>query len=208
MLAAACALMFVFLPGCPKLDEGSSCDGLVEGQVYEVELQILDGDVLYAVEAEQEGDDDECEQEGENEGENEDCDAEEDTDAEEDDDAEYDISAQVTAVADDLTSFELLGALTVTVEADAEAEIAITDLAVGMWVEVAGELEGGVFEAEELELADEQETEIEGVISDLTDTSFTMAGLVITYDDATEIECADSEDEDEEGDEDDEEDDA
>jgi hypothetical protein len=227
-LIAACALLFVVLPGCPKL-QGGGCDGFVDGQAYEVVLQIQGGDVLYAVEAELVADGDECEQEGDNEGDNEGCDADadsdDDADADSDDDADtdaddeeegdaegdeagYQIAAQVTAIADDLSGFELLGALTVVLEDDAEAEVAIADLAIGAWVEVEGDFEDGVLEAEKIELADDEEINIEGALSGLTDTSFTMAGLTITYDDATVIDCggADSEEEDDddgEGDDDD-----
>jgi hypothetical protein len=196
-LAAAFVLVLVFLPGCPTLEEeANGCDGFVEGEVYEIELQV-DGDALYAVEAEQEGedcdgDDDEAEEDDD------DCD-------EAEDDEEIEITAQVTAIAEDLSSFELLGALTVELEGDADAEILVEDLAVGMWVEVEGELEGGVLEGEELEPADEEETEIEGAISYLTDSSFTIAGLVVTYDDTTEIECGGDDDDDDDGDDDDDE---
>jgi len=202
-LISAFVLVLVFLPGCPKLEETTTgCDGFVEGEVYEIEL-LVDGDVLYAIEAEQGGED--CDEEDEEEADEDGEDEEEDCDEEEEDDEMIEVTAQITAIAEDLSSFELLGALTVEIEGDAEIEIPLETLAVGTWVEVEGEFEGGVLEAEELEPADEQETEIEGAIADVTATSFTIAGLTVTYDDATEFECEEGEDDDDDDDDDDDE---
>ncbi len=198
VLAGSLVLLAILLPGCPVLEE-DSCTGIVEGQTYEVELQILDGNVLYAAEVEQEEDGDNDEDGDDDDNDNDDNDndeADDDTDSEDDGTGEYEITAQVTAIADDLSSFELLGALTVVLEPDAEIDFTIADLAVGAWVEVEGDYENGVFEGDEIGLADEEETEIKGVVLDVTSTSFTMAGLVITYDGQTDIECQDSEDDD------------
>lgn len=219
--------LLVFVQGCPLADDS----GLVEGAWYEVELQIEADNSLYALEIEQEGDDDDddCEQEGENEGECDDGD-DDDADEEEDDEEECEqegehegenegcdgeeelelegeISAQVISIAADGLSFELLPGYFVTLEDDADADsLAIADLEVGMWVEVEGEYEDGVFEAEEIEAADEAEIEIEGQIYNVTGSSFSMLGLTISYDSATEIET-DDEEEDDDDDDDDEEDD-
>jgi hypothetical protein len=196
-LATILALVLLALPGCPKSD---SCPGLQNGKVYEVELAVT-ADGLFALEAETAGADDDCEQEGENEGENEGCDDEGD---------EAELTAQVTDIAADRSTFELLGALTVMVEPGAEVEISIDGMEIGDWVEVEGALgTDGLFHATELEAAGEHETELQAVLQDLTDSTFTMIGLTITYDDTLEMECEDDDhdDDDDDDDEDDEEDD-
>jgi len=169
------SMMFLSLQGCPEDETGT----LTEGTVYEVELQLLEDGSLYAVEIEPSDGEDE----------------------EEDGDTGF--SVQVDAVADDLSSFSVLGALTVVLdpeEGDADDEtLLISDLAVGMWIEAEGELAAdGVFHAEEIEAADEEESEIAAVLENLTDTTFTMIGLTISYDESTEIDGDEEEEEEEE----------
>jgi len=199
-VAALFALAFLVLPGCPK----SPCPGLKNGMVYEVELEIQGDGTLFALEAETTGADDDCEQEGANEGENEDCDGAIGSGAE--------ISAQVTEIAADRSTFQLLGALTVMLDSGAEIELPIESLEVGTWVEVEGALgTDGLFHATELEAAGEHETELLATLYDLTDSSFMMVGLTIAYDDTLEMECEDDEgedhDDDDDGDDDEEDDD-
>jgi hypothetical protein len=88
---------------------------------------------------------------------------------------------------------------------DGDDEPGICDLTPGMWIEAEGEYEAdGIFHAEEIEIADEAETEIESVIGNLTDGTFTMLGLTITYDDSTIVEGGDEDEDEGEADEDDE----
>ena len=192
VVATILSLAFLVLPGCPK----SPCPGLQNGKTYEVELAVTEAG-LFALEAETEGADDDCEQEGEHEGENEGCD---------DDGEGAELTAQVTDIAADRSTFELLGALTVMLDVGADAEIPLETLEIGDWVEVEGNLgTDGLFHASELEAAGEHETELTAVLQDLTDSSFTMIGLTISYDDSLEIECEDEDDGDDEEDDDDEE---
>ncbi len=193
--------LFATIQGCPL-----PTSVLVEGEFYEVELQINADSSLHALEIEQEGDgdddgdyDDDCEQEGEHEGEDEDCDEESDLEL------EGEISAQVLSIDASRGIFELLpGYFVILDDDDDETErvdddddhLTIADLEVGMWVEVEGEYENGMFEAEEIELADESEIEIAGAMYRITSSNFSMLGLTISYDDATEIEIDDDDDHD------------
>ena len=202
--------LFATIQGCPL-----PTSMLVEGEFYEVELQINADSSLYALEIEQEGDgdddggyDDDCEQEGEHEGENEGCDGDSEINM------EGEISAQVISIDAGRLIFELLPGYFVILDDDDEGEtdrgddddhLAIADLEVGMWVEVEGEYENGRFVAEEIELADESETEIEGVMYNITPTTFSMLGLTISYDDATEIEIDEDDDDHDDDDDDDDE---
>jgi hypothetical protein len=85
---------------------------------------------------------------------------------------------------------------------DGEEEIGICDLTAGMWIEVEGEYgTDGIFYAEKIEAAEDEETGIESVLENLTAGTFTMLGLTITYDENTVIGAGnDSENEDGEDD--------
>jgi len=81
---------------------------------------------------------------------------------------------------------------------DGEEDLGICDLTAGVWIEAEGEYEAdGIFYAKKIELADEAESEIESVILNVTDGTFTMLGLTITYDEDTIIEGGDEEGENE-----------
>jgi len=206
-LFTALMALFLMLPGCPLVEAG----GLVAGSAYEVEIQVLEDGTLYAVSIEPS---DEGEQDGEQEGENEEEDGENEDEDGEGDEVETGFSVQVDSIAADCSSFTVFGSLTVVLEADdaagedlereaGEEEIGICDLTAGMWIEVEGEYGAdGVFVAEEIEIADEAETEIESVLENLTGGTFTMLGLTISYDSDTVIEASEEE-EDGEGDDDD-----
>jgi hypothetical protein len=171
---AICGLSFLVLPGCPR----SPCGPLEEGKAYEVELAIGGDGTFYAIEAETTG-------------------------------ASFDVgqgrlTAKVTDVAADRTTFELLGALTVALEPGAAGGSMIETISVGDWVRVEGAVaQDGVFQADVLADAGEHETELEAVLESLTDASFTMIGLTIAYDDATETECEEEEEDDDDDDDDD-----
>jgi hypothetical protein len=139
--------------------------------------------VLEADDGEQEGEQEgeNVEQEGENEGEN--------------------GLESVTPLSKDVVSEDPPSLVGTTLDQgeDGEEEIGICDLTAGMWIEVEGEYgTDGIFTAEEIEIADEAETEIEAVLENLTEGTFMMLGLVITYDENTVI-GADAEAEDEDG---------
>jgi hypothetical protein len=155
-------------------------------------------------------------------GQNED---EDDGDADEEEDgAGNELVAVVEMIADDLSSFTVLGGLTIVlddasdedVEDDTdeetdddanedETELDIATLTVGARVEVAGEYSSvdGIFHADELKTPDEEVIELDGTISDLTANSFSMFGLTISYDRNTSVvpedNDSDESDEDESG---------
>ena len=225
--------LFATIQGCPMptsvLVEGETYEAELQinadSSLYALEIEQEgddDGDDEDDDECEQEGehegecddedddeDEDECEQEGEHEGENEGCEGEFDMEGE--------ISALVISIGSDRLSFELLPGYFVILaddegeidrgEGDDDDHLTIADLEVGMWVEVEGEYENGMFEAEEIELADENEIEIEGVAYNITPTTFSMLGLTISYDDTTEIEIEDDDDDHDDDDDDDDDDD-
>jgi len=109
-------------------------------------------------------------------------------------------------VASDFSSFVVFNNLVVMKEADDgneqkaennegeenDTDYEIPDLTVGTWVEVKGAFDAaaGIFYAEEIHGQESGETEygIESVISNLSDSSFTMLGLTITYDENTQFE--------------------
>jgi len=198
--------LFLLLPGCPLTETET---GLVNGAVYEVEIQVLDDGTLYAVEIEPSDDSEADEDDDADEEEDGDTDEEADGDDDEDgEEVESGFSVQIDAIAADRTSFTVFGSLTVVLEAEEgevdEEGLQMTDLTVGMWIEAEGEYGAdGIFYAEEIEAADEEEIEIEAVLGNLTDTTFAMLGLTINYDSGTAIDG----EEEEEGEEDDEEDD-
>jgi len=190
-LFVALSMLLFALPGCPA-DEG---DGLVEGTVYEAEIQTLDDGTLYAIEIEP----------SDGEDEEEDGETEEEEDGDDDGEIDTGFSVQIDAIADDRLSFTVFGTLTVVLDLELgdpdDETLLISDLAVGMWIEAEGELAAdGVFHAEEIEAADEEESEIEAVLENLTDTTFTMLGLTISYDEGTEIDGDEEEEEVEEED--------
>lgn len=175
---------------------------LYEGALAEVEVQVLGDGTLYALEIEL-GDYEEDE---------------DDEDEDEDDDFEEEFIAPVEAIADDFSYIIVYGDLMVMLDLDDdddddddededEGELEISDLDVGMWVAVEGLYSDtdGIFHADEILAAGEEEREIGSKIQNLTESSFTMIGLTITYDEDTEVEIEEGEDDDE--DEDDEEDD-
>jgi hypothetical protein len=198
---AIIAAIVVFLPllQCSALDEANTAQGtnamteqgagsLVEGQVYEVELEAIGNGGLYAAEIELE------------------------------DDEDIEFSAQVESVAADCSSFTALGGLTVVLDGEDDDnddgddddnddgdELEICDLAAGMWIEVEGVLGAdGLFHAEEIENADEEEIELEAQLENLGPSSFTMLGLTIAFDANTVIDGdEDEEDSDDEDNDDD-----
>ena len=212
------ALVVLFLPlqGCPDPVN----DQLTEGSVFEVELQVLGDGSLYALEieladadADGDEDDDEDEDEDEQEGEHEDGDDDDD----ENEDVDKGFSVQVDSVATDCSSFTVFGTLAVVLDEgdddddeegegrdveeedgdDDEDDLSICDLSAGMWIEVEGFYgTDGFFYAEEIEETDEEETEMVGVIENLTSSTFTIFGVMITYDSNTEIDLDDDDDND------------
>lgn len=88
---------------------------------------------------------------------------------------------------------------------DEEEDLEIAELEAGIWVEVKGSYseEDGTFFAEKIQLADDNESKAEGVISGLGDSSFSIFGLTITFDDNTLLDVGDDNDDDEENEDDD-----
>jgi len=175
---------------------------LTEGALAEAEVEILEDGTLYSLEIELGGDDD-------------DDDDNDDNDDEDDDEFEEEFTAPVEAIAEDFSSVTFFGGLVVMLDLEDddddeddedEDELAIDELTVGMWVEVEGlyDAADGIFHADEIEAADEEEMEISSIIQNLTDSSFTMLGLTITFDENTEVELdGDDDDDDDDDDEDD-----
>jgi hypothetical protein len=277
MKLATIAIVFVvFLPlqGCPiddvpsldqnALSQQEVTDSLIEGQVYEAEIQILADGTLYAAELDQEGDEDEgeaefsaqvdsvaadCssfvvlggltvvldgenedddEEEGENndeedgdeedgdeedgdeedgdeeDGDEEDGDEEDgDTDADDDDESDTDANDD-DEDADDDDDEDADDDDDQDDDDDNDDDLGICDLTPGMWIEAAGVLgDDGVFQADEIKAADDEEIEIDAALENLGAASFTMIGLTIAYDGNTVVN-EDGDDDDDENDGDDE----
>jgi len=199
---AVSLLALAFACGDESSDNGEvmgDISDLTEGALAEVEIQILGDGTLYAEEIEL-GDYEEEE--------------EDDEDEEEDDEFEEEFTAPVEVIADDFSYIIVYADLMVMLDLEDdddddddeddedEGELEITDLDVGMWVSVEGLYSetDGIFHADEILAAGEQEREIGSKIQSLTDSSFTMLGLTITYDENTEVEIEEGEDDDEDDD--------
>jgi hypothetical protein len=123
-----------------------------------------------------------------------------------DDAEESAFEAQIESIADDGSSFTVLGSLVVVLveengdddgeEVDDDdddngdddfGQLSIGDLEVGDWVEVEGvySSEDGIFYAEEIGPHDDLESSIESVITEVDGNIFKMLGLVIEYGDGT-----------------------
>lgn len=75
--------------------------------------------------------------------------------------------------------------------------LAITEVTVGTWVEISGSWSeaDNAFLAEEISVSDEQLTQAEGALTDITHASFSLAGLTIRYDATTKLIRGSSEEE-------------